>query len=200
MIKSYGGGYKGVEYIKIIDFFDSDMKFKESFLEMNYQLNFPYQHPPKALLRRMMIRPTTSEVKKLITKDDHLFAVFNNTQLVFYLDKNNKIIKQFKIKHQRFVKDYKARLKKAITEGAWINCFGSVFFDDKENLCLCYFNATYNLPEIYRYRKDGTFTDTLRVKYTQDKTNSLVSTCDNRGNYYSINMDSNKIIIYGVIN
>lgn len=182
--------------LKIIDLFDSDMKFKESFLEMSYHLTFPYQHPPKTFLKRMMIRPLISEIHKLLTKDDHLFIVFNNTQIVVELDKNHKLFNQFKIQHERFVKDYKARLKKAVSEEAWISCFGSIYFDDKENLCLCYFNDTYNLPEIYRYRKDGTFVDTLRVKATQNKTNQLVGACDNRGNFYSIDSNLNKIIIF----
>ncbi|MFQ6082478.1 MAG: 6-bladed beta-propeller [Candidatus Aminicenantia bacterium] len=184
--------------LKIIDIFDSSFKYRQSLLEMSYQLDFPYQSPPKSMLNRMTMRPWMMEVKKLLTKEDHLFVIFNNSQIVVHFDENHKIIKQFRIDHPRFVRDYKIRLKHAISNGGWVNCFGSVFFDNNEYLYLCYYNSILNRPEIYRYQKNGKFVDTLTIRNIKTRSNQIINVSDNLGNFYGMNDDSNKIIIYQI--
>lgn len=182
--------------LKIIEIFDSSMKFKQYLLEMHYCQYFPYFRPPKSMLIRMANQPSMHEVKKLLTKDDHLYIVLNNSLLTIHLDKSHKLVKKFKMNHPRFVKDYKKRLNEATKKGAWINCFGEIFFDDNENLCFCYYNASLNLAEIFRYKKNGTFLDTLRTNVIGEKTNSLISTCDSNGNFYSICKDFAEIRVF----
>lgn len=186
--------------LKIIDFFDSEMVLKQSLLEMNNYLNFPYYHPSKKILKLMMLRPSINEVKKLLTKEDHLIITFDNSQMVVHFDKNHQIVNQFRIEHPRFISDYKVRLKKARSKERWLRCFSSVFLDNKENLCICYFNATLGLLEIFRYKKEGNFIDVLRIKNNKKISIRLINACDKRGNFYSINSNSTKIMIYQIIN
>jgi len=185
--------------LKIIDVFDSNMKIKQSLFDMNYHLSFPYQKPTQRILSRIQ-QPSIAHVKKLLTKEDELFVIFNSTQTVFYLENNRTIIKKFRIKHPRLIKDYIARLRETIKKGGWLNCFGSVFFDPEENLCLGYFNASLGIPEIYRYTKNGSFIDTLRVQNLSETTNKLISACDSRWNFFSINQDSSTVRIYRITN
>lgn len=186
--------------LKIIDFFDSEMMLKKSLLEMNNYLNFPYYQPSKKILKLMMLRPSINEVKKLLTKEDHLIVIFDNSQMLVHFDKNHQIVNQFRIEHPRFISDYKVRLKKARSKGRWLRCFRSVFLDNKENLCFSYFNAALSLLEIFRYRKGGTFIDALRVKNIKESSTWFINACDIRGNFYSISSNSTKIIIYQIIN
>lgn len=186
--------------LKIIDFFDSEMVLKKSLLKMNNYLNFPYYQPSKKILKLMMLRPSINEVKKLLTKEDHLIVIFDNSQMLVHFDKNHQIVNQFRIEHPRFISDYKVRLKKARSKGKWLRCFRSVFFDNKENLCLCYFNDTLGLMEIFRYRKGGTFIDALRIKNIKEPSTRLLNACDIRGSFYSISSNFTKIIIYQTFN
>jgi len=186
--------------LKVIDLYDSNMKLKESLLEMKYHLDFLYEHPSRKIINFMAIRPSINEIKKILTKDDHFFVVFNNSQIVIHLDQNNKIVNQFRIKHPRFVNDYKIRLKAVTSKGGWMRCFGSIFFDRGENICLSYYNASLELQEVYRYIKNGDFIDTLRIESKQKIINELMSECDDKGNFYSISTDATKIIIYRIAN
>lgn len=186
--------------IRIIDLFDSHMRLKTSLLEMDYYLNFPYREPPQRILRKMMIRPSIQNVMKLLTKNDELFIIFNNTQIIVHLDERQKIINKFRIGQPLFIKDYRHRINEAIAKNGWINAFGSAFFDEKENLCLCYYNASFRHPEIYRYRKNGVFVDILRARNINFPTNYLISVCDSHGNYYSIENNSSKIQIFNIVN
>lgn len=181
--------------LKVIDIFDKDIKLKKSLLEMNYHLDFPFISPTKKMLPAVL-QPSISNVKKLLTKDDRLIVIFNNTQIVILLDNDHLLAKKFKIDHPRFIKDYKFRLNESILKGGWLDCFGSAFFDSDGNICLCYYNASLNSPEVYRYRKNGTFVDALRVKDINVITNRLFVVCDKKGNLFSINQDLAKIIIY----
>lgn len=147
-----------------------------------------------------MLRPSIKEVKKLLIKEDHLIVIFDNSQTVVHFDKNHQIVNQFRIEHPRFIRDYKVRLKDATSKERWLRCFRSVFLDNKEYICFCYFNATLGLLEILRYSKGGTFIDTLRVKNIKEPSTRLINTCDKRGNFYSISSNSTKIIIYQIIN
>jgi len=184
--------------LKIIDLFDSEMMLKQSLLELNSYLNFPYYRPSKKILKLMMMRPSINEVKKLLTKNDHLIVIFDNSQEVLHFDKSHRIVNKFRIEHPRIISDYKVRLKNVLSKGRWLRCFSSIFFDDKENICCCYYKSQLGLLEIYRYRKEGTFVDTLIIKNKKIST-PFINTCDRKGNFYSINSNSAKIIIYRII-
>jgi len=181
--------------LKVIDVFNKDMKLKTSLLGMEYHLDFPLKAPPKNMLPAVL-KPSFSNVKKLITEEDHLIVIFNNTLKVIIFDNNHLIIKEFNIDHPFFTKDYKSRLRGSVSKGGWLNCFGSAFLDTDENICLCYYNAFLNTPEVYRYNKNGNFVDTLRVKNSNTVSNMLFVACNKEGNLFSINQDFSKIIIY----
>ncbi len=184
--------------LKIIDCYDSNFKLKNTLIETDFHLNFPYKKPPKRMLRSVQ-RVSIFNVKKLLTRDDQLIVVSNNSQMVILFDKNHRIVQKFKVNHPRFIKDYKERLKKLISEGMWLNSFGSVFLDPEENLCFCYYNASLNLPEIIRYRRNGTFMDTIRTENLKERTGHLITACDKMGNFYSISSDSTKVRIYQIV-
>jgi hypothetical protein len=184
----------------VIDCFSSSFKYKDSFLEMNYHLNFPYKLPTKNIFRRLSSRITTGEVQKFFSEDDHFFVVFINSQAVVQLDQKNKIINKFRISHPRFVNDYINKLKKAIKKGAWVNCFGTIFADNQKRLYFCYYNSDLNIPEIYRYQKNGKFIDTMRVKDTRIRSYKIVKVCDSNLNFYGIETEYPKINIYRIIN
>ena len=58
--------------LKIIDHFDSELKYQSSLLEMKYCLDFSYKVPSRKLLYRLSMRPSIMEIHKLVSKDDHL--------------------------------------------------------------------------------------------------------------------------------
>ena len=182
--------------LKIIDHFDSRLKYRSSLLEMKYCLDFPYKIPPRKTLMRMSRQLSFMEIHKLVSNDDHLVVIFNNSQIVTHFNENIELVNRFRIDHPRFTKDYKKRIDDARKKGDWINCFGSVFLDEKKNVNICYFNREFGLPEIYRYRLNGEFVDTLRIKNIYDKTNRIVKAKSKNGLYYGTNLTSPKIIIY----
>ena len=181
--------------LRVIDVFDKNMRLKTSILEMKYHSAFPFFSPPKTMLPAVL-KPSINNVKKLITKDDNLIVVFNNTQKIIHLNQNHIIVKEFKIDHPEFIKDYKHRLKASIKNRGWLNCFGSAFLDTNENICLCYYNGTQNRSEVYRYTKGGIFKDIIKVRNSKIVTNKLFVVCTKKGNLFSISQESTKIIIY----
>ncbi len=136
------------------------------------------------------------EIHKLITKDDHLVIIFNNSQIVTHFNEYDELVNRFRIDHPRFIKDYSKRISYAKKKGGWINCFGSVFLDETNKVHVCYFNGELDNLEIYRYRLDGKFVDTLRFKNLNDETYHKVKVKDKKGNYYGTDRISSKIIIY----
>ncbi len=182
--------------LKIIDHFDPELKYRSSLLDMKYCLDFPYKVPPRLSLFRFSMKPSFMEIHKLISRDDYLFIIFNNSQIVTHFNENLELINQFRIDHPRFIEDYKKSIDYAKKKGGWMNCFGSVFLDEIKNVYLCYFNFELRIPEIYRYSPDGKFIDTLRIKNFYELSNHIVKAKDKRGNYYGTNRISSKIIIY----
>ena len=183
---------------KIIDCYDSSFNYQDSMLDMNYQVCFFYEKPSIRIFGRISSRLTAMEIHKFLSKDDNLFVVFNNSQAVVQLDQNNKVVNRFRVEHPRFVEDYKRRLKVASKNGAWINCFGSVFLDNKGLICLCYYNESLKIPEVYRYRKDGKFVDTVRFKNIFRQSNAMLFSCDSSGNYYGVDNNSS-IAVYRIM-
>lgn len=185
----------------IIDCYDNSFRYKQSLLGINYHLNFPIKKPPSKMLKRMFRRPPrTNEVHKLLSTNDNLIIALINSQVVVVFDQANNLISQFSIDHPRFIKDFKNRVNKVMKERAWIISFGSVFLDEHDNICLCYYNDNLSVPEVYRYTKYGKFIDTLRIESTERKTNRIINACDRNGNFYSINRNEAKVDIYCEIN
>lgn len=183
----------------VVDCFNSSFRYLRSLLEVKYKHDFPVEHPSKKVLRSLLMRPPRPlEVHKILSKNDHLFLIFNNSLVVVYFDQNNKLVNQFRIDHPGFIKDYGKRLRDAKKAGGWINCFGSAFLDDKERICLCYFNSEFAMPEIYRYQQDGKFVDRIRIKDLDFSSNEVIRVCDSFGNFYGIDNKLSQISIYKI--
>jgi hypothetical protein len=194
-VNSNGGIYLvSKRGLNVIDYFYSNMELEVSVLDFDYLLDFPCLKPSKRVLKNMIYNLTENEVKKVISKEDQLFVIFNNSQKVIQIQEEQGIINQFEIRHPRFFNDYHERLKRAKSQGGWISTFGSVFFDGNENICLCYYNAMIRLSEIYRYKKNALFIDTIRSYRIREATNQLIHTCDSKNKFYAV--ESFRIEIY----
>ncbi|MDH3353479.1 MAG: 6-bladed beta-propeller [Nanoarchaeota archaeon] len=181
----------------VIDCFDSEYKYLDSFIEMKYHLNFPFGYPPERIFKNLLLRPPISgEVLKTMSKNDDLFVVFNNSLIVMCYDRTNKLIAQFRIEHPRIIDDLKNSLNNAKRNGGWIDPVGATFFDNNGAICFCYYNNNLSLPEIYRYEKNGLFIDTLRVKDSNARSNQIVEACDSAGNFFGIDGSISEISIY----
>jgi|GEM_PF-4882872 len=183
----------------VLDRFNSSFHYIESFFDLEYMLEFPIVSPPKKIYKSLLRWPLASRhVHKLISAKDILCIVFNNSHIVICMDQNKILINQFRIEHPRLINDVKKRLQNAKKNDYWINTFGSVFFDNDGNVCLCYYNSKLNSPEIYRYRANGKFLDTLRIPSLRASSNRIIQACDNLGNYYGINQELPNIAIYKI--
>jgi hypothetical protein len=183
----------------LVDYYDNKMNLKGSLVEYSLHLDFPYRIPSARLLKAMS-RPSIIDLKKLMTKEDELILISNNSLCVYILDNNNKIENNFRITHRRLIENYKKRLAGLQQEGAWLQCFGSAFLDNKESICLCYCNTDIKQPEIYRYNKKGILLDVLRIILAGENpslSNRAIDACDSKGNMYAIESTLQKIIIYG---
>ncbi|MDH7514050.1 MAG: hypothetical protein QHH14_13975 [Clostridiales bacterium] len=185
----------------ILDIFDSELRLKDSLIDMKFHLTFPFESPQNMARRMMSLFPTINQVKKLITRDDQIFILLNNSQTVLHIDEGHKLINSFSVHHPRFVKDYRQRLKNIVGKGGWINCFGSFYLDECGYLCLCYYNRTADEPEIYRYSTNGNFIDILKIRENGqlEPTNQFISASSSVGLYYSISLDSKKICAYKIV-
>lgn len=187
--------------LKVIDCFNSSYKYFQSLLELKYNLDFPLEQPSKAKFKRYLMRPPLSiEVHKILTKDDHLFLVFNNSLIIVCFDQNNKLVNQFRIDHPRFIKDLRKRLRMAKKKGAWIVSFGSAFLDNEGHICLCYYNSNLSAPELYRYQENGKFVDTLIINDLKVNSNRIIKVCDSIGNFYGIDSEFFQVFIYRLTN
>lgn len=185
----------------LIDCYDSTFKYLQSLLDIKYHHTFPIEIPPKGMLQQFFLRPPRdSEIIKVLSQDDHLFVTVNNSQVVVCFDQKNNIINKFRIDHPTLIKDYKNRLQEAKRKNAWINCIGSVFFDNSENICFCYYNASLSSPEIYRYQRSGKFVDIVRIEGCEFKSNRIIRACDSGGNFFAVDKGDYQISIYCIDN
>jgi len=181
----------------ILDHYDASFKYIQSLLDLEYLLEFPLEFPPEKIYRQLMkMSPTSSFVLKLISNKDEICLVLNNSHSVICLDEHLNIKKQFRIEHPRFIADLKKRLTISKQKENWINAFGSAFFDNNGNICICYYNAITNIPEIYRYRASGEFIDTIRIAEFNPSSNRIVEYCDSERNFYGIDIEKSKILVY----
>jgi hypothetical protein len=131
--------------------------------------------------------PNSLEVIKAISINDYLLCLFNHSLSIVILEDNNKVDKRFKIDHPRFLGDYTKRMRKARAQNAGVLPFGSAFFDNSDQICISYYNDSLKIPEIYRYKKNGEFVDTVRLEDVKFVTNRILLACDRRGYFYGVN-------------
>ncbi len=154
--------------IRVVDHYDSNFNFKESLLDFEAHLQFPYWKPQGLIGSR---RTNEREVIKLITKDDNLVIVSNFSLRVFVFDQNNQKKNEFKIEEKTFIDDFKERLNRLKDENSRLHqqprkysrgdsfIFTVPFYaflDGDDNLCLNYLRSDKSRV-IYRYKIDGTF-------------------------------------------
>ena len=164
---------------------------------MECQLDFPIELPLRRKIKSLYTKPPKFyEGRKIITKYDELILVFNMSLVVVRIAKDNRIIDQFRIEHPRLIDDLKTRLKEAKRIKGWIYAFGTVFLDHNGNLCLSYFNEKLSLPEMYRYKIDGRFLDTIRMNDIRIASNRFIHACDSRGHFFGINREFQQIEIF----
>jgi len=183
----------------IMDHFDTSFNYIQSFLDPKYLLKFPIESPPERIYRQLMrMPPSSSFVFKMMSHEDELCVVFNNSHTIICVDEKRDIKTQFRVAHPRFIDDLTIRLKIAKKEKKWINAIRSAFFDDRGNISLLYYNSKINIPEIYRYQKNGEFVDTLRFESLNTSSKCIVTTCNSVGNFYGIDHENAKIVIYKI--
>ncbi len=103
--------------ISLIDYYDKEMHLKGSLVEYSSHLDFPYEVPPKKMLK-LMSRPSIIDLKKLMTKKDELILVSNNSLFIFLIDNDHRIKNKFRIAHPRLIENYIKRLKEFESKGA----------------------------------------------------------------------------------
>lgn len=183
----------------IMDHFDASFNYIQSFLDLKYLLEFPIESPPERIFRQLMkMSPTSSFVFKFISHKDELCVVLNNSHAVICMDEKRETKTQFKVEHPRFIDDLTNRLKVAKKKKKWINAIRSAFIDNRGNISLCYYNLKINTPEIYRYRRNGEFVDTMRFEGHNTSSKCIITTCDSGGNFYGIDHENHKISIYKI--
>jgi len=163
-----------------INRYDYDMNPKNSFLDSKKILKFPIYKPKRP---RMIIN--SSALQLLLLKDDTLFALSNYSLNVFKFNKLDVQIDEFEINNNIFLNDFKARLKKVVKQGGFVNPFR--FFPGlSENLCLAYFNNTIKNWEIYLYDQTGILLGLFR--FNEDSGVPII--VDSEGRLYTIAYES----------
>jgi len=174
-----------------IDFYDKNFKLIRSFLahELFYQYRF-YKEPNEfsEFINDMIL-------KKIITKNDHLIVLSNISMTIFNFNDNQNLVKKFVIRNEKFEKDFKKGLKKAISRGRFSIPFHEFILDNNEHLFLFYFSRALNNDVIYRYKKDGSFIDVLQLP---DDTKGIYC-IDGIGTIYAVTHE-NRILIYRIKN
>jgi len=163
---------------KLIHRLDNNAKLKSSFLDSKDHFTFPF-HKPATL------SPFVGEfdLRKAITREDHIVAVSNYSLTVFHFNDKDELINKFNINNKLFINDFSERIKslkkdKKRREGTFLPFY--LFIDQSERICLAYSNSSIGNFEIYRYKKDGTLQDVLRFP---EKVITPIE-CDNLGNIY----------------
>jgi hypothetical protein len=182
--------------IEVIDKF-RDFRLRDQFIDIKYHQSYFIDKPSNSsILRTNGTPPNRIEVLKAISSQDDLACLFNHSLTIIILDDNDKIKCEFRIDHPRFIEDYRERIRKAKAVDGWILPFGSIFFDQNTQICICYYNETLSIPEIYRYKINGQFVDTIRLETGGFRTNQIVAACDKRGYFYGINEQGDEVIRY----
>ncbi len=192
--------------IKLINIYDQTFKYKDSLLETESHLKFPYDKLSSVYFLRY---PNDYEIIKLITKNDNLIVISNFSLKAFIYDRNNKKIKEFKIEEDEFVEDFKKKLKKIKEQEKKLKIrFGSgskttgylsgfsipfrAFVDHNDNLCIVYKKSDYS-SIMFRYNLDGTV---LGIFKFPEKIDGTYFCSNNFGRIYTTQSGKTKIWIY----
>jgi len=168
--------------IKVVDRYDSNFKYKASLLDINLHYQFPYGKPPEPNSPQPPIRkPMPFECFKLITRDDRLIILSNNSLKIFIFDGNDRKINEIPVEEKEFVKDFKRIMnflkgKKGVYFPPFIP-----FFDKDGNICLFYDGFDGERNEIYVYGINGKFQKMLKLK---ENTEAGYITSNSKGEFY----------------
>jgi hypothetical protein len=176
----------------LIDIYDNNFKYKMSIFSAKYHFRFPVRRPSKEA-RAIMHRVNGIDIRKTITKDNHLIVLSNFSLEIFHFDEKNSLVNNFKIRNKIFLEDFKNRLKKYSKKVGFISPF-NLFLDKDESLCLSYFNSSISRWEIYRYNINGSILDILRFPEA-----TMPYMCTNStGSFFAVSKDASQINIYKI--
>jgi len=174
---------------KLIHRLDNNVKLKSSFLDSEDHFKFPF-HKPEAL------SPFVGEfdLRKAITREDHIIAVSNYSLTVFHFNEKDELINKFNINNKLFINDFSECIKslkkdKKRRKGIFLPFY--LFIDQSEKICLCYFNSSIGNYEVYRYKKEDALQDVLRFP---EKVTIPIE-CDHFGNIYAKKREGNEMTI-----
>ncbi len=153
--------------LRVIDKFDSSMKFMESYLSLEYLKEFTYAEPRTEFITSV-ISARIVATSKVITPNDHLIVMFPYSQRIVEIDEKGNVINDFYFRHPRFLERLKEEIEKIkeekpiYEEGGPVysfhgGCCYYIFLDSNGNICL-------PTGHIYRYSRDGKFIDILFAK------------------------------------
>ena len=164
---------------KLIHRLDNNAKLKSSFLDSEDHFKFPFHKPA-------VLPPFVGEfdLRKAITRQDHIIAVSNYSLTVFHFNEKDELINKFNVNNKLFINDFSERIKslkkdKKKREGTILPFY--LFLDQSEKICLCYPNSSIDNFEIFRYKKDGALQDVLR--FPEEVITPIE--CDHLGNIYA---------------
>jgi hypothetical protein len=168
--------------IRVVDRYDSNFRYKASLLDIDLHYQFPYGKPLELDAPQPTIRkPMPLECFKLITRDDKLVILSNNSLKIFIFDENDRKINEISVAEKEFVEDFKRimnflRGKKGVYFPPFIP-----FLDKDGNICLFYdgFNGERN--EIYVYGINGKFQRKLKLN---DNTEAGYIASNSKGEFY----------------
>jgi len=174
---------------KLIHKLDNNAKLKSSFLDSEDHFKFPFHKPAASPLF-----VGEFDLRKAITRQDHIIAVSNYSLTVFHFNDKDELINKFNVNNKLFMKDFSERIKllnknKKKKEGTILPFY--LFLDQSEKICLCYPNGSIDNFEIYRYKKDGVLQDVLRFP---ERVITPIE-CDHLGNIYARKREGNEMTI-----
>lgn len=136
----------------LIQIFDSESEFKKSFFKAEYHYDYPYLKPPKKMLNMPV---SDQNLKKFITKDDHIVILSNYSLTVFHFDQKLNLINKFRIiDSKEFESDIKKKLTKALSFDGFVVPF-KAYLDNNDHLYLLYSYETDKQQKVYQYDLNG---------------------------------------------
>jgi len=164
----------------LIRIFNPESDLKMSFFKAEYHYDYPYLSPPEKMLKMPV---DDRNLKKFITKDDHIVILSNYSLTVFHFDPNLNLIDKFRIiDSKEFESDFKKKLTKAISFGGFVVPFQACL-DNKNHLYVFYSYETDTQQKIYQYDLKGRLLSVYRLP---EKASTI----------YSVNDEG---VIFGVI-
>lgn len=145
---------------KTICIYSPEFRLINCFFDRKDHFDFPYVRPKLETKLELMIDDL--QLQKHVASNDRLVVVSNCSLSAYLYDKNQKMIKSFRIDNNRFSEDFKERLRKTLSraEEAFIFPFDSIV-DANNRLYLFYFNAQDDGQEVYQYEiETGKLIDT----------------------------------------